>query len=54
MMEPIDVIASLHRITKDREGEVTLSLKVPRTHANRLMLIQEELLLRVHIEEQTA
>lgn len=52
-MEQIDCIASLHRITKDREGEVTLVLKVPKSHAARLFLIEEETLLKVHIEEDT-
>jgi hypothetical protein len=50
-MEPIDCIASLHRITKDREGEVTLTLKVPKSHAARLFVIPEETALHIYIEE---
>ena len=50
-MERIDCIASLHRITKDRDGEVTLTLKVPKSHAARLFLIPEETALKIHIEE---
>lgn len=53
-MEPIDVLASLHRVAKDREGEITLTLKIPKNQARGVMEIEEERILRVRIEEETA
>lgn len=53
-MDPINVLASLHRVAKDRDGEITLTLKIPKTHARGVMAIEEETLLRVKIEEETA
>ena len=53
VMEPINVPAYLYRIAKDRDGEVTLTLRVSKLYAQQTMQIPEETALRVRIEEET-
>ena len=50
----IDLIASLHRLTKDHDGEVTVTFKVPKSHAAHALSIPEEtaLMLTIAWEEQ--
>lgn len=49
MMEPIECLASLHRISKDQDGEVTLTLKIPASSAPGLFAIETGKVLCVHI-----
>ena len=46
--------ASLHRISKSADGEVTVTLKVPKSHAGTAIQIPEETLLQLTIDEVPA
>ena len=50
----IDLIASLHRLTKDHDSEVTVTFKVPKSHAAHALSIPEETALCVTIAWEEA
>lgn len=45
----IELIGSLHRLTKDREGAVTLTFSIPKSHAAAALSVPEEVALSLTI-----